>query len=175
LAWTRKSGVYALVYRNENNGTNWYLVSNRDTSATGDNGCPVNDPTAATVSFVDNMTDASLIAKEAEIIGNTGALELFAAPASQVIGVGRDRLWLAGGELPPGDILPSLTFQSGRAVQFNQFIQTTVDRQNDAVTAFGFLGNSSLVFKRDRIYAFEADGPNNLGSGGFDVRAYHLN
>lgn len=169
LGMTRKDGVYALVYRNEASGTAWYLVSSRDPLASGDNGYVANEDTTLIMSFTDNLSDADLISREVDTIGNAGGLERFSPPACEVIAAGRDRLWVAGGELPAGDILPSLSFEAGRAVHFDQRLQTTIDRDARPITAIGFLGNSTLVFKPDRIYAFEADGPNNLGIGSFDV------
>jgi hypothetical protein len=174
LGFTRRSGVYLLVYRREATGVLYYLVSSRDPADSGVTPSSsarmylANDPTAATVTFTDKLSDANLISKEYDTVGNTGELEIFSPPASTVLAFGRDRLWLAGGELPPGDILPSKTFKSGFGPQFNQFLQTSVDRSAFPVTSIGFMGNSTVVFKEARVYAFEADGPNNLGQGSFD-------
>jgi hypothetical protein len=167
LPCTRKSRVYALVYRTEANGSVYYLVSNRDPSVTtGDNLCPVNDPTADTVVMVDQVTNPTNM--EQDITGNTGELEPFSAPACTVIASGRDRLWLAGGEIPVGAILPSKTAVSGEVPEFNQFLQTQVSSDSDPITAVAFQGLSTLIFQRNEILAFESDGPNNFGTGSFD-------
>lgn len=168
LGWTRRSDVYALVYRHNPADTQYYLVSNRDPNVTtGDNACPINDPSTATISFVDDIADADILANERDP-GNAGELEPFSASASEIIAAGRDRLWLAGGEIKPGSVLPSKQFTHGRTAQFNTFLTTTVDRGADALTAVAFMNHSIIVFKRDKVFAFEADGPSNFGVGVFD-------
>lgn len=159
--------TYFNVYRREATGSSYYLVSSRDPEDSGDNGYAANDPSVDEITFSDALPDDDLLGREREP-GDAGTLHPFAPPASTVIGAGRDRLWLAGGEIPAGDVLPSLLFESGQAAQFTQFLQTTVDRGHSPVTGFGFMGHSAFVFKADKTYAFEADGPNNLGQGGFD-------
>lgn len=168
LNMTRSDDVYALIYRREAAGTTYYLVSSRDPAASGDNGFRANSLAAATVTWTDNLADASITSKERDPSAG-GTLEPFAPPACEVIGAGRDRLWVAGGELPPGEVLPSLIYISGSGARFTQTLQTVIDRGHTAVTAFGFMGHSTLVFKEDRVYALESDGPDNTGSGSFDV------
>lgn len=165
LPFTRKEGAYLLIYRNENNGTQWYLVSSRDPASAN---CPKNSLTADIVIFQDGMSDLDLLSKEKDV-GDSGELEPFSAPASEIVMSGRDRLWLAGGELAPGDIMPSKLYVQGLAAAFNDQLLASIDRDIDPVTGFAFMGVSTLVFKRDRIYAMEQDGPNNLLAGGFDV------
>ncbi len=168
LGFTHRD-MYALVYRNESTpGTQWYLVSSRDPTATGDNGFVANNPGASTVTFSDNASDASLLAKEKNP-GDAGLLEPFAPPACEVIAEGRNRLWLAGGEIPQGQVIPSLTYFQGKGASFNGFLSTEVDRGSGPITAFAFMGNSTFIFKRNRLFAFEADGPSNAANGSFDA------
>lgn len=171
LQHTRRTGVYFLVFRRAATGTTYYLVSNRDQSVVaGDNACPVNDTSAALVTFVDNLSDANLIAKEQDRLDG-GLMEPFSAPACEVIAAGRDRLWLAGGEIESGSLVPSLVYTPEARVgtaEFNTSITTVVDRGVEPITAIGFLGHSVLVFKSNRIYSFESDGPSNTLVGSFD-------
>lgn len=169
---TAKGTVMLLLYRNEGGdgvttgpGTQWYLVTSRDP---GSSDAVFYDPGSATVTFEDGLSDTDLISREKDP-GDAGLLETFAPPASEVIAAGRDRLWLAGGELPDGDLLPSMTMQTGKGPGFTQFLQTAVDKGGDPITAVGFMGHSVLVFQETGIHAFEADGPSNLGQGGFDA------
>lgn len=168
LSFTRRSGVYALVYRNEFTGTQWYLVSSRDPEDAGAENGYVANSTATTLTFVDNLSDADLLAREKNP-GDAGLLEPFAPQGCEVIAAGKDRLWLAGGEIAPGYILPSLTYFQGKGVSFNGFLSTAVDRGHEPVTAFAFMGNSTFVFKGKSCYAFEAAGPSNAGAGSFDT------
>lgn len=168
LTLTRRTGVYALIYRNEPTGTQFFLVSSRDPAlAATDNGYVANVITSTTLTFTDNMSDTALLSKEKNP-GDSGLLEPFQPPACEVIAAGKDRLWLAGGEINPGYILPSLTYGYSRGAGFSSFLLTAVDHEIAPVTAFGFMGNSTFVFKQGAVYAFEASGPSNSGSGSFD-------
>lgn len=168
---TRKENVYLLLYRNEGDGgngtpgTQWYLVTSRDPSHAN---FVKNNPEAETVAFTDNTSDATLIAGEKDR-ADAGLLEPFPAPACEVIAVGRDRLWLAGGEIPTGSMQPSLLHAAGEIATFNTYVQTVVDQGADPITAFAFMGNSTMVFKAQRVYSFEADGPSNTALGSFDT------
>jgi hypothetical protein len=161
---TRKEGKYLLLYRNADNGTLWHLVTSRDPTSPR---YVANDPSVRLIQYDDDMPDNELLLQELDR-DNAGLLGPFPAPASQVIASGRDRLWLAGGEIPTGSMQPSLLHSVGNIAEFNVLIQTTVDQGAEPVTAFSFLGHSTLVFRRTRIDAFEADGPNNQAQGSFD-------
>lgn len=167
LSFTRRAGMYALIYRNEFTGTQWYLVSSRDPELAGATNGYVANSTAATVTFTDNASDTAILAYEKNP-GDAGLLEPFAPPACEIIAAGKDRLWLAGGEIAAGTILPSMTYFQGKGPGFNGFLSTAVDRGHTAVTGFAFMGNSTFVFKREVCYAFEATGPSNSGAGSFD-------
>lgn len=162
---TRKEGAYLLLYRNEASGTQWFLITSRDPTHAR---FVKNDPTVATVTFTDNLADNTILSLEKDRL-DSGKLEPFPGTACEVIAAGRDRLWLAGGEIARGDVLPSLLYTPGGCAEFNGFLQTTIDRGFEPITAFAFMGNSTLVFKESVIYAFEADGPNNVGLGSFDM------
>lgn len=168
VQWSRRdlSLLGFLVYRNESNGVQWYLVSSRDPDSAD---YFVNDPTTNEVTWDDDgsVTDTELLSLERDP-GNVGPLEPFTPPASTVIGAGRDRVWLAGGEIARGDLLPSLTRSAGVGAGFNGFLTTSATPGRD-VTGFGFMGHSALVFTDRDINAFEADGPSNLGVGAFDA------
>ncbi len=157
-----EGAVYLLLYRNEDVGTQWYLVTSRDPTSAD---YVEWDPSGDDVTFADGLASTSLIAREKDP-GDAGLLEPFAPPASTVIGVGRERLWLAGGEIASGSILPSFTRFAGKAAGFSGFLTTVVG--SEAVTAFAFMGHSILVFTPDNIFGFEADGPTNQGAGSFD-------
>src|SRR4029078_12475252 len=60
-AFTRRTGVYLLIYRNEPDGPQYYLVSSRDPSSPN---CPKNAPGTETITFQDTVSDALLIARE---------------------------------------------------------------------------------------------------------------
>jgi hypothetical protein len=163
---TRREDAYFLVYRTENNGTNFYLLSSRDPTNAK---FVKNDQTAATVSFVDDtITDAALIAKEyhpANAGGNY--IDPLPAPACELVAAGRDRLWLCGGELSQGEIAPSRLFSPGVTPTFSPGLNIQVDRNAEPITAIGFVGEITAVFRRTSTYVLDSDGPDNNFVGGW--------
>lgn len=144
---TRRTNAYYLVFRNENNGTAWYLVSNRDPQS-----APSAALTTATTDFIDLLADTAIISKEQHPANNSGYLQPISAPACNVISYGRDRLWIGGGELQPGEIWPSRLFFTGQVPSWSFALGIQVDRGDDLVTAIAFQSDYTLVFKRNSTY-----------------------
>lgn len=169
LGMTRKSGVYLKLYRNAVvggiPGTQYYLVTSLDPTSSS---YKANDPSVSQITFRDNVDDTTLQTCERDRL-DSSLMEPFPAPACEVVAVGRDRVWVAGGEIARGDILPSMITSANRTAEFNTQILTPVTRDIEPITGFGFMGNSTLVFKPHSIYAFESDGPSNTLLGGFDT------
>lgn len=163
FGFTRREDSYFLVYRNQTNGTQWFLVSSRDPSAViGDNGFVKNDLTVAQVTFTDNLADTSVAAREyhpANAGGNY--LDPLPAPPCQVVSGGAGRLWVAGGELNPGEIAPSRQFAVGESPTFHPVINLQIDRNIEPITAICFVGDLGVVFRRTSAYFLETDGPDN--------------
>lgn len=164
---TRRSDSYFLIFRNEHNGTLWYLVSSRDP---GSDQYVANDIDGAGITFLDDgldtPTDAELLTQELHP-GNAGLnwIEPVAAPACEVIAAGNNRLWVAGGELSPGAVAPSRYFEVGETPAFNPALWLQVDRSAEPVTAIGFTGELAAVFQRESIYVIDGDGPDNVRNG----------
>lgn len=155
---TRRTDAYYLVYRNENSGTLWYLITSRDPAS-----CPANSVTGSF--YVDKLSDANLIKNELAPANPVGYLETYSAPACEVISFGKDRVWVAGGEIPPGQIFASRLFQPMQAAAFNPELGMLVSRGADPVTGIGFVEDTGVVFLRDKTFIIEGDGPDNLGTG----------
>ncbi|HEY6021369.1 MAG TPA: hypothetical protein VIY48_16135, partial [Candidatus Paceibacterota bacterium] len=159
---TRREDSYFLVYRTASNQTTYYLCSSRDPSVTGDNGFLKNDQTQQLVTLIDNLSDAQLLAREyhpANAGGNY--LDPLPAPPCQVVAGGAGRLWLAGGELNPGELAPSRQFAVGQTPSFHPVINIQVDRNIEPITAITFRGDVGVVFRRTSAYFVETDGPDN--------------
>ncbi len=163
MPMTRKSNSYFLVYRTEANGTVYRLVSSRDpTSASFVN----NARALISVSLVDGLSDAAILSREyhpANAGGNY--LDPLPAPACEIVAAGRNRLWLAGGELAPGELAPSRLFQPGETPAFSPGLNIQVDRNFEPITAVGFLGELAAVFRRTNAYIIDSDGPDNSLNG----------
>lgn len=156
---TRREDAYMLIFRTEANGTVYYLTNSRDPA----NAAFVkNDQSLATLTYQDGLSDANLRVREYHP-ANTGGnyLDPLPAPACELVAAGRDRLWLAGGELAPGEIAPSRLFFPGQAPAFSPALNIQVDRNSEPITAIGFVGELAAVFRRTSTYIIESDGPDN--------------
>jgi hypothetical protein len=161
-ALTRRSNAYFLIFRNENHGTVWYLCNSRDPSSAN---FLRNDQTVSQVTYTDLVSDASLITREQHPNQSFEHLDPNAPPSCEVISAGRDRLWLAGGEIAPGQIYPSRLFSAGEVPSFNADLAIEVDRSAEAITAVGFVGDYTVFFRRTHSYILDNDGPDNEMNG----------
>lgn len=164
---TRRDNSYFLIYRTEGDGTEYYLVSSRDPTQAGaaENGFLLNDRGAETYTFTDNLADTTLIQREYHPANATGYLQPFSAPACETVTAGRDRLWVAGGELNPGEVAPSRYFQPGQVPLFTPALNLQIDRNAEPITAVGFVGEVAVFFRKASAYVLESDGPDNVNQG----------
>jgi hypothetical protein len=170
LTHTGKTDVQIVVYRTEANPTfdaSFYRVSGTDpATASGANRYVANDTTADTVSFEDGYADATIITKELDYQSG-GELQNIAPPAPAIIGQDGDRVFLADAGATNA-VRYSKLYQTGLGVAFtDEWDPISVDRAGGEITAVMPLNDQVIVFKRDRIYAANGDGPNNLGVGAY--------
>lgn len=164
---TRRTDSYFLFFRNENAGSQWYLCNSRDPDS------PLyveNDPDSFFAEFADSgqAVDSALASREPHPgNGGFGYLEPFSAPSCEVIASGPDRLWLAGGEIPTGQIYPSRLFQPNETPSFNAYLAQQIDRGAEPITAVGFVGEIVVVFHENSTYLLEGFGPDNSSQGAF--------
>lgn len=169
VAMTRREDAYFLVFRTEKNLTSFYLVSSRnpaDASAAA-NGFVKNSRASTQYTFVDRLSDANARTREYHPANAAGFVQPLPAPACELVVAGRDRLWLAGGELSPGELAPSRLFFPGQCPSFNPGLNIQVDRGIKPITGIGFAGQIMAVFLPDMIHTIQGDGPDNLGQGEF--------
>lgn len=159
MPMTRRAGTYFLIYRTEHDGSVYYLCNDRNPSGTS---FVANDTTVPSVTFVDVSSDASITPREyhpANAGGNY--IDPLPAPACEIVAAGRDRLWLAGGELSRGEVAPSRLFSPGETPAFSPALNIQVDRNFEPITAIGFLGEIGVFFRRINAYILDSDGPDN--------------
>lgn len=154
---TRRLDSYYLIYRNENNGTLWYLVSSRDPSS-----APSYTTLSSTQTFIDRLPDASLVDKELHPANTDGYLQPIAAPSCDLVSFGKDRLWISGGELSPGEVWPSRLFQPGTTPSFSFALPVNIDRSDEPVTGIGFNTDYTVVFKERSIYIISGNISGNI-------------
>lgn len=165
---TRRTGSYFLVYRNVNAGTQWYLINSRDPSSAL---YVANVPQTGYATFTDDCVNTPELSGDLTVReqhpanGGFGYLDRFTAPACEVIGGGPDRLWVSGGEIPPGQVYPSRLFAPGDTPAFNSALTIEVDRTAGPVTALGFLGDQTAIFRRNSIFLQGGFGPDNSSQG----------
>lgn len=156
---TRREDAYFLVFRTTANGTLFKLANTRNPAAAG---FIRNTSAADTFTFVDGLADATLDANEAHPANSGGNyLDPLPAPACEIVAAGRDRLWLAGGELASGEAAPSRLFFPGQTPAFSPALNIQVDRNAEPITAIGFVGEVTAIFRRTATYIVDSDGPDN--------------
>lgn len=163
-----RTNVEIVLYRTVQNPPSdapFYRVTSDNPTATGSNGALLNDPAADTVSFVDDMSDATLITKEQDY-QNSGEVDNLAPPGGHVICAGKQRVFVVNPERP-GEIWFSKLRVSGEALAFNDAFTILVPDEGGPITGLGVVNESLCIFKENRIYRVTGDGPNNLGLGEF--------
>ncbi len=158
--------VSIVVYRCEGDSAAeiFYRVSSPDPSTAGsDNGYLANSFSANTVSFTDSMSDAALVAGPEKDWGSVSELIRAPIPGPALVSATMDRLFLAGGGVPRGRVLPSMTYTPEDAAGFAGELDTQVCPGR--ITAIGSLNEAVVVFTEDEIYAMPGPGFANDGTG----------
>lgn len=165
---TRRDDSYFLIFRNAiidgAPTSTWNLLNSRDPSSAD---FLKNTQSSITLSYVDTgaVTNAAIVRRELHPGNSQTYLHPFAAPACEVIAAGRDRLWVAGGELSPGEIYPSRLFGPTETPTWNGNLVIQIDRNEAPITAIGFVGDIAVAFRERLTYIQEGDGPDNQGNG----------
>ena len=164
---TRRENAYLLIFRNAMESgtplTEWWLLNSRDPA---DADFLPHDLTTDFITYTDTgaVDDTEIQVRELHPATDT-YLQPIAAPACEIITSGRDRLWVAGGELPAGLVAPSRLFDSGEIPSFNAYLAIQVDRSIQPVTALGFVGEIAAVFREGSVHLIDSDGPDNVANG----------
>lgn len=160
---TRREDSYFLIFRTVANGTVYLLANSRNPV-----GAPfvLNNPATPTFTYADQLADNLLIQREYHPANSAGNyLDPLPAPPCELVASGRDRLWLGGGNLAPGEVAPSRLFQPGETPSFSPALNIQVDRNAEPITAIGFVGDIAAVFRRTSTYVIDSDGPDNSLNG----------
>jgi hypothetical protein len=165
----RQSEVSIVVYRSQGNLSNvFFRVSSPDPATAGDpNGYLANRFDANDVTFTDNSSDVLIQDNERDYFSLNELLN-FPVPGPEVLYATADRLYLAGGGIPRGKVLPSKTHNPGDAAAFAEELQ--VQPTVDDITAICSINENVVTFTRDAIYLVGGLGFDNTGAGqAFDV------
>ncbi len=157
LRLTNKANVEVCFYRTEALGDTFYRVTS-PTHPTYNSG------SADSVTYVDTLSDASLISREA-VYTTGGTLDDFPAPPCDLTITCGGRVWVGG--LEDGFTLAySKLAVVGSPVGFNPALTLKVEQFGGRVTALGVIDSALIVFKRSCVYSVVGSGPNNLGAQG---------
>lgn len=160
----RRSEVSIVIYRTIANGSDLYFrVSSVDPAATGDNGFLLNTIGSDTVSFTDNMTDATLQSQEQDYL-SFSELANFNTFSPRIVTAIGPRLYLAGGSVPRGCVLPSKERTDGNSIAISGDNLTLVN-QYEKITTIQGLNEQIVVFSDNRIYLMGGQGFTNTGAG----------
>lgn len=171
IALTSRANVWFEVYATEGSGAGpgatFYLTSSSSAVF-----APKNTPLAAPVTFTDIMSNSTLRTRPADTFvaptGQDKEVINAALPNCTVIAGGRNRLYFAGGELPPGRIAHSKlrvpTLQAGW-----DDLAGYIDVATSGISSLAVTGDALLAFTPDEVLLVGGDGPNNLGKGSFQT------
>ncbi len=108
--------------------------------------------------------------EHAPTTGTAAVLESFGPLGCSVLCTSGDRLWGAGGQVPPGLVQYSKRYEVNQAAGFSDISSTQVlDATGAAITSLASFSDSALVgFKEKGFYTILGDGPDNYGNGSYD-------
>jgi hypothetical protein len=159
----RQAEVSIVVYRTEvNSSAVFYRVSSPDPAASGDNGYVANSFTANAVNFTDDMTDAVLVTKERDMFSLAELLNA-PVPGPELLYATQDRLFLAGGGVPKGSVLPSKQHDPGEMVEVAP--ENEVRPCTERITALGSINEVVVAFTEREAHALGGPGFDNAGGG----------
>lgn len=172
LQTTSDPDVYFEIYRNlgEVSGSVYHIVSGHNVTI-----AVRNSFTAATVTFEDTSSDASIAGRPTDphnpVPGFPVELEEVALPGCEVLARVGDRLWFAGGEVARGQLAYSKFFEPGETVGWNDLgvLVYTLDSRSAPITSVGDISGAVAAFRRDEVFVIGGDGPDNLGNGSFAI------
>lgn len=144
----------------------YYQVTSINFSAT--NSLTLNNTTIDSISFTDTLSDATILGNN--ILYTTGGVvEDISAPASNILSLFDDRLWLVDAENP------NLLWYSKQVIQatpvemsdlFTFYVAPSTGAQGSTgdITALSPMDDKLIIFKKDAIYYIAGTGPDNTGA-----------
>lgn len=171
LEVTEDEQVYYEIYRTQvGPGPTYRLISGIDVTT-----ALKNDRTVKEVVYVDTASDTSIarfpVDPHNPVSGVLSELDEVALPGCTVLASANDRLWFAGGEVPPGKAFYSKIKEPGEQAAWNDqaVLEYTVDNSTEPITAIGDLSGLTVLFRENSVYRVAGDGPDNTGAGSYPV------
>ena len=166
----KKTPIVIAIYRTIANQTNFFRVTPISTPL-------LNDPTVDTVSFTENIGDATLIGNAQPYTNpdnNLSEVENLPAPAPLHISRYRNRAVIIPAENPFQWIF-SKALVPGNPVEFNpQQLFQAVEQDGGALTCSIEMDDKLILFAKDRLRYAVGDGPAPNGTNSDYSNAYHI-
>jgi hypothetical protein len=164
----QKPGVRIGCFRSEPGDSSAFRrVSSVDPTTAGQpNGYLANDPTANSVTFVDEMGEAALLFEEP--LYTTGGIPSNGALGSpRLVASGQGRLFVVDSSVPDR-VFFSQELDAGVAVEMAPTLAVGVDAFGGDINGFIVMDTAKVIFKETAILAFDGPGPppNPDGQGG---------
>lgn len=153
LRVTQKADVVLVVYRTEDNGTEYFRLT--------DVLDPTLNGTGDTVSITDDVADSDLI-KGQHLYTEGGVVENVSPPACSAIATGSNRLWVLS-SVNPLQVWYSKQVVPGTPAQFSDLFVMNMDPRGGNVTAIANMDDYEVFFKESSIFIVAGDGPDDTG------------
>jgi len=126
-----------------------------------------NDPSVDFVDFTDTMSDATLPSQQ--VLYTTGGVQPNdTIPGFIFVIATRGRLIGVSGD-DTNEIWPSNLIVPGEGPRFSEDNIIRIEDDHGGIVGLGTIDDKIIVVKGDALYAFNGDGPNELGQGGFST------
>lgn len=161
LRLTCKTNVMILVYR--------YSVANPEYHQVTSVSAPTpNDPTVNHIQFVDGTTETNVV-KGSLIYTTGGVIEDIQAPATNLMTLFDNRLWLVDAEDPnllwySKQVIEGVPVEMSDLLTFYVAPTTGAQGSTGLITALFVMDDKLLIFKKDAIYYVNGVGPDNTGA-----------
>jgi hypothetical protein len=160
----RQAEVSIVVYRTEGDASNvYYRVSSPDpTTAGATNGYVANSFSADSAVFVDDLADGDITDNERDMFSLAELLNS-PVPGPEVLYATQDRLYLVGGSVPKGSVLPSKQHNVGDMAEIA--FENEARPCTEEITALGSINEVVVAFTERQAHALSGPGFDNAGGG----------
>lgn len=166
LTYKTASPAKVCVYRWSVAQQTYYQVT--ALTFTSSNSLTLNSTTSDSVTFVDTLADATILGNN--ILYTTGGVvEDVNAPASNILTLFDDRLWLVDAEDPnllwfSKQVIENTPVEMSDLLTFYVAPTTGAQGSTGNITALSPMDDKLIIFKSDAIYYVNGTGPDNTGS-----------
>jgi hypothetical protein len=156
---TSKPNARIGCYRSlDGDSATYARVSSLDPTTVGQvNGFVANSTTVDTVSFIDEMTDDTLLEQE-PLYTNGGIVENDPLGSARLVAGGKNRLFVVDAADPLA-VYFSQELAEGYAVEFSPALRFTVDPYGGDITGIVVLDDALVIFKATAIFQVSGPGP----------------